>query len=253
MLRFPKVTRLPPRNLRFDRVAIILLVLAAAFLSGRGWLADNPEHDPLAPLDLRLSRGWATAAKLAALQNDVTECRAVLERSEIAFTALPPTGEGACRRDDRLMLDDGPLTPGGAQMTCPVAAALAMWAEHDLQPLAEAELGSQIERIEHVGTYSCRQIGGGNAGNWSEHATGNAVDIAAFVLADGRRVSVLNDWEHANADNENSRDENPGEIAPPIVGGLDDGDQPIRNGPRPVSAAPCRLASSIAESPPKRS
>ena len=220
MLRFPKVTRLPPRNLRFDRVAIILLVLAAAFLSGRGWLADNPEHDPLAPLDLRLSRGWATAAKLAALQNDVTECRAVLERSEIAFTALPPTGEGACRRDDRLMLDDGPLTPGGAQMTCPVAAALAMWAEHDLQPLAEAELGSQIERIEHVGTYSCRQIGGGNAGNWSEHATGNAVDIAAFVLADGRRVSVLNDWGH---------NKNPGEIAQPIQDGSADG------GPQPAT------------------
>jgi hypothetical protein len=30
---------------------------------------------------------------------------------------------------------------------------------------------------------------------WSEHATGNAIDIAAFVLEDGRRISVLGDWE----------------------------------------------------------
>ena len=35
---------------------------------------------------------------------------------------------------------------------------------------------------------------GREEGAWSEHATGNAVDIAAFVLADGTRVSVLSDW-----------------------------------------------------------
>ncbi|PTS74531.1 extensin, partial [Sphingomonas sp. HMWF008] len=30
--------------------------------------------------------------------------------------------------------------------------------------------------------------------SWSEHSTADAVDIAAFVLADGRRISVLEDW-----------------------------------------------------------
>ena len=35
---------------------------------------------------------------------------------------------------------------------------------------------------------------GGAGGNWSEHATGNAIDIAAFVLADGRRIGVLGEW-----------------------------------------------------------
>jgi len=210
MPRFPKFTRSPPRKLPFDRIAIALLIIAAAVLAGRGWLADNPQHDPSAPLDLREPRGWATAAKLAALQDDVAECRAVLERSEIAFTTLPPTGEGECARDDRTVLEGGPLTPGGAQLTCPVAAALAMWTVHDLQPSAEAELGSPIERIEHLGTYSCRRIGGGEGGNWSEHATGNAVDIAAFVLADGTRVSVLNDWDHADSqDNAQTTAETP--------------------------------------------
>ncbi|MBU2033606.1 MAG: extensin family protein, partial [Alphaproteobacteria bacterium] len=36
---------------------------------------------------------------------------------------------------------------------------------------------------------------GRGEGAWSEHATGNAVDIAGFVLADGTRISVLADWD----------------------------------------------------------
>ena len=35
---------------------------------------------------------------------------------------------------------------------------------------------------------------------WSEHAAGNAIDIAAFVTEDGRRISVLGDWQDAAAD-----------------------------------------------------
>ena len=42
------------------------------------------------------------------------------------------------------------------------------------------------------------RIYGGDTGNWSEHATGNAVDVSAFVLEDGRRISVLGDWNDAD-------------------------------------------------------
>lgn len=40
----------------------------------------------------------------------------------------------------------------------------------------------------------------GGATPWSEHASGNAVDIAALVLADGTRISVLGDWNGENPD-----------------------------------------------------
>ena len=43
--------------------------------------------------------------------------------------------------------------------------------------------------------FSCRRLYGRGNGRWSEHATGNAIDLAAFVLEDGRRVSVLRDWK----------------------------------------------------------
>ena len=179
----------------FDRIALALVLAAAVFLAGRGWLKDHPQHDPFVPLDLREGRGWATETKLDALRSDPLACRAVLEQSEVAFTSLQPSGEGECRREDRLVLDDAPLAPRGAQFTCPVAVGVEMWIGQDLQPLAEAELGSRVERIEHLGTYSCRRIGGGEEGGWSEHSRGNAIDIAAFVLEDGRRISVLDDWQ----------------------------------------------------------
>jgi hypothetical protein len=41
---------------------------------------------------------------------------------------------------------------------------------------------------------------GASEGRWSEHATGNAIDIAGFVLEDGRRISVLGDWDGEDAE-----------------------------------------------------
>jgi hypothetical protein len=174
------------------------LVLMIVVIAGWQWLQDHPEHNPWAPLDLRDPPGWATARKLAALRADVPACRAVLERSEVAFTELPATGEGACARPDRTQLSDYPLAPNTPAVTCPVAAALELWRRESVAPAARAILGSEIARIEHLGAYSCRRMYGGADGPWSEHATANAIDIAAFVLEDGRRISVLGDWEGTN-------------------------------------------------------
>lgn len=181
--------------LRPDRIVIALLIIAGLVLAARGWLHDNPQHDPWAPLELAHPPGWASAMKLAALRDDTAACRAVLNRGEVAFTALPPQGEGACARADRTALDGPAIRPASPQMTCPTAAGVELWLRHTVRPAAQELLGSPLAGIEHLGTYSCRRIGGGDTGNWSEHATGNAIDIAAFVLADGRRISVLRDWD----------------------------------------------------------
>lgn len=181
-------------HFRLDRAIIWLLVLGALFVGIRAWLAEHPEHNPWAPLDLNDPPGWATQRKLAALRSDPAECRAVLERSGVAFTALDPAGEGACRREDRTVLTDAPLVPIAPPATCAVSAAFELWLRWGVQPAAEELLGSSVARIEHFGAYSCRRLYGREEGRWSEHATGNAIDIAAFVLEDGRRVSVLDDW-----------------------------------------------------------
>lgn len=181
------------------RSIVGLLCAASVGAAGYVWLKDHPEHDPWAPLMLRDPPGWASGVKVQALRGDRAECRAFLDRSLIAAEALPPAGEGQCLRDDRQVLTsaahaDVALAPRGAQATCAVDAGLALWLRHGVQPAAQRLLGSQVARIEHFGTNNCRRIGGGSAGSWSEHATGNAIDIAAFVLEDGRRIGVLKDW-----------------------------------------------------------
>lgn len=184
----------------FERIALATLLIGGALLAGRGWLADHPQHDPWAPLTLDQSEGWATSRKIAALRDDRASCRGFLERSGIDFRALASEGEGTCRRDDRKVLSspaflDVSLLPARPQATCAVDAGLAWWLRHGVQPAAQAVFGQPVARIEHLGTANCRRIGNAGAGRWSEHARGNAIDIAAFVLADGRRISVLRDWK----------------------------------------------------------
>lgn len=186
-----------------DRFALVLLLVACGVLAGRAWLHDHPEHNPWAPLRLADPPGWATGRKFADLRGNLAECRAFLARSGITAEPLSPVGEGACRRVDRQILGtparaDVTLAPRGAQATCAVDAGLAWWLQHGVQPEAEAILGSRVARIEHLGTANCRRVGG-KEGDWSQHASGNAIDIAAFVLADGRRISVRSDWYGAGS------------------------------------------------------
>ena len=173
----------------------MLLVLAALMLAARAWLADHPQHDPWAALDLTAPPGWATDRKLAALRTDPALCRHALLGVGIALAGPDPSGTDPCRRPDRTALPGSPLSPASPAMSCPLAAATIYWIEHTVRPRARRMLGAELDRIEHLGTYSCRRLYGGSSGPWSEHATGNAIDVAAFVLEDGRRVSVLSDWD----------------------------------------------------------
>lgn len=188
------------KHFRAARLAIIALVLLTGAIAGWQWLLVHPQHNPWAPLDLRDPPGWATRTKLARLKGDVDECRAVLARSDVAFTALPAAGEGDCARTDRTRLGEYPLAPDTPAVTCPVAAALEIWRRDSVAPAARHILGSELARIEHLGAFSCRRMYGGAEGPWSEHATANAIDIAAFVLEDGRRISVLKDWDGMEAE-----------------------------------------------------
>jgi len=176
------------------RLTLTLALLCIAALAGWIWLQDHPEHNPLAPFSMNDPVGIATAQKLVRLRSDIPECRAVLDRGAIVYTALPETGGGPCARPDRTKLEAFPLSPNIPAVTCPVAVGLEMWRRESLDPAARDILGSEIVQIEHMGVFNCRRIRGSNSNNWSQHSTGNAIDISAFILADGRRISVLDDW-----------------------------------------------------------
>lgn len=178
-----------------DRRVLGALILTGLVLAAWSWLQEHPQHNPWAPLDLRDPPGWATQGKLTALKGDAKACSAVLERSDVRFTALEPIGDGACRRESRTRLDLFPFAPRRPDSTCAVAAGLELWLDREVQPAAQVLLGQRVARVEHLGTYSCRRMYGRDEGPWSEHATANAIDISGFVLADGSRVTVLRDWD----------------------------------------------------------
>lgn len=86
-----------------------------------------------------------------------------------------------------------PVTNLGA-VTCGMARPFVAWVQQSVQSAASDRLGTRVVRIESFGSFACRPINNVEGNRLSEHGRANAVDIAAFVLADGRRVSVRADW-----------------------------------------------------------
>jgi hypothetical protein len=80
------------------------------------------------------------------------------------------------------------------EMNCKLAAGLSRWVDTVLQPAAREVLGARIVRIIGASSYACRNIYNRAVGPLSEHATGNAVDIAGFVTTDGRTITVAKGW-----------------------------------------------------------
>jgi hypothetical protein len=122
------------------------------------------------------------------------QCVARLDRVVARYALLPDrTFDGGCSALGSVQLRDigTPTTQLGA-MTCPLASAFVSWVQNDLQAPAMAEFGSSIARIETFGSYACRPIAGSE--RLSEHGRANAVDVAGFTLADGRRVAIIDGW-----------------------------------------------------------
>jgi Extensin-like protein C-terminus len=71
---------------------------------------------------------------------------------------------------------------------------LDRWLADSVQPAAQRWFGARVVEIKQISAYSCRGMNGNPSAHISEHAFGNALDIAAFTLADGRRISVKDGW-----------------------------------------------------------
>lgn len=126
-------------------------------------------------------------------------CLSSLSATRAAFTPLPDQYYGAgCSTLGTVKLaslrsDDSQLALTNlGPVTCPLAETFAAWARYGVDRAAQQILGSALVRIETMGSYNCRNVAGSD--RRSAHATANAIDIAAFVLADGRRISITGDW-----------------------------------------------------------
>ena len=183
--------------------ACALPLLGLAVLAAVGWTMLQrhpipPEHLPFGRLDLTRPIGLATGFQLVRLRADPSMCQGVLDMSALETRPIPSRRSGPfCGLLNAVELQRSTVPYSGpVRLTCPMAAALYLWEREIVGPAAERHLGSALARIDHLGTYSCRRIGGGPTGRPSEHATANAIDVAGFRLEDGRRITLAGDWSN---------------------------------------------------------
>lgn len=134
-----------------------------------------------------------------AVSQSARQCLADLGTTRASFTPIADKYYGAgCSTLSsvslsRLRGDSGDFALANlGPVACPLANSFAGWARFGVDRAARQILGSPLVRIETMGSYSCRTVAGTQ--RLSAHARAEAIDVAAFILADGRRISLTADW-----------------------------------------------------------
>lgn len=180
---------------------LLIIVVVAVLDYIRAWQYVPPEWSPWAPVALDHRMTPVTRWKLNGLRDNQEQCVDVLATAPGEWLEHLPL-------EDYTPVESCPLTNvvrvtrTSAELsstftaTCPLVTAWVMFEQQQLQPLAREYLGSQVAQLDHYGTFACRNIYNRENARRSEHATASALDIAGFRLADGRRISVLDDWDN---------------------------------------------------------
>ncbi|HET7595140.1 MAG TPA: extensin family protein [Stellaceae bacterium] len=162
----------------------------------------------------RLARSAAAAGLIllaacarGAASPDAAQCFADLDRLGLLYTPIPaPSGPAACAVRDPIEVRVAGIawTPPGV-VNRGFARKLDAFTRQDVQAAALAHLGQRVRFLHQIGAYSCRRETGGKH-RWSEHASGNALDIASFELANGTIINVEHDWRRSGPKRDFLRD-----------------------------------------------
>src|SRR5580704_12716407 len=109
-----------------------------------------------------------------------------------AAQPLPPLGPP---RAPLVTGSAGPVeVKPAATLACPLVSMLDQWITAAVQPAALKWFRQPVVEIKQISAYSCRGMNGNPNAHISEHAFGNALDIAEFTLADGHKITVQYGW-----------------------------------------------------------
>ncbi len=138
---------------------------------------------------------WTDAEQVAGLR----DCVRLLAPLSLELDLELPMRHGQCGTPAPLLLHsvgeaEKVVFDPAPEMNCRLAASIAHWVETVLQPTAKEVLKSRIVKIIGASSYACRNIYNSPNLPLSEHATGNAVDVAGFVTADGHTITVKHWW-----------------------------------------------------------
>lgn len=166
------------------RVAVLVAILLAGCV-------PNPRP--------RTSRPVAPPAETpAAFRKCLADLSALGAKVEVLPDRTYPNGCSATAAV-KLVAIGIPVTNLGA-VKCGLAVPLTQWVRQAVQSAARDRLKGYVVKIESFGSFACRPINNVEGNKLSEHGRANAVDIAAFDLADGRRITIRDGWNGADAD-----------------------------------------------------
>jgi hypothetical protein len=144
---------------------------------------------------------WRKQEELACLSSGAIRESSFL-RSRSALGG-PSEFCGAAKPFEMAAADEGrvALIPA-ALVVCPMVPQINAWVANVAARAARQHLRSELVEIRVAASYSCRAMNNVDGAKLSEHGHANAIDISAFVMADGRVVTIKGGWngrpeEHA--------------------------------------------------------
>lgn len=172
-------------------IAFTIIAFSTVFL-----LALPPRYSPVGPVSLDDSLGPFSGKKLAALRQNPAACARTIGLSKLKTEPLPDKHEGGFCALTHAVLVKQSFYPYSRELriSCPLASALYVWERSVVTQAAARHLDSAVVEIEMFGAYSCRRMYGAKEGKISEHATGNAIDVSGFKLANGKEILVDKQW-----------------------------------------------------------
>ncbi len=191
-----------PRRQRRRGPLALLLAVCTVTLAWAGMLPN--QLVAIKPLDLTQPDAWFVDVRLAAIARNRPLCAATIASPAIAAAPIAdnPYVDGCGWQNAVRLSQAGNARIALNALTCEAAAATALWVAHVVQPQARRHLGSTVSAIQPMGGYACRNIVGNKL--WSDfrsqHATANAIDIAGFVLQDGRTITIKKFWTTSGAE-----------------------------------------------------
>ncbi len=123
--------------------------------------------------------------------------KAVCGSSDILGQPVPTIQQGACGIAEpvQLFAVSGVKLSAAPTLNCPTARALNKWVRNEAGP-SIAATGEQLAKLRVVASYACRNRNHQAGARLSEHAKGNAIDIAEIGFASGDSLSVFDDWDN---------------------------------------------------------
>lgn len=193
-----RIATLPHLYAAVSRILAVSAIGALAACGGKPAPQAIHPAPPVPPLRLADPVSNRTQTQLQALLQAPERCQALLRGApDLKVTPLPDRqGPGGCAITNAGRIDATvvQINQGSTPLTCPMIAALHLWARDIVVPAARRHFGVDLRAINSWGSYACRTVNNQTGAKLSEHARANAIDIPGFVLADGRTITVKADW-----------------------------------------------------------